>query len=323
MSTNRYSRVTGWGMGIPEKVVTNDELSRTLDTSDAWITERTGIKERRIGGSTKNLAVQAGAKAMEVAGVSPEDIDLLVLATTTPDRTIPATSVSVQEALGLNCGAMDINAACSGFVYGLSVAHGQILGGASRVLLIGSETLSRFLDWEDRSTAVLFGDGAGAVVLEASDNPGGLLSCTMHADGSLEHLIYCDLPGTIHMKGREVFRKAVQAMEDACRIALEKAGCSAEDISLLIPHQANIRIISAAADRLGIGSEKVVEVLSWTGNTSSASIPTALVDAVEKGRVADGDLLLLAGFGAGMTSAGAVLEWGAARQAAKSERKPL
>ena len=311
MSTDRYSRVTGWGMGIPEKVVTNDELSRTLDTSDAWITERTGIKERRIGGSTKSLAVEAGTKAMEIAGVGPEDIDLLLLATTTPDRTIPATSASVQEAMGLNCGAMDINAACSGFVYGLSVAHGQILGGAGRVLLIGSETLSRFLDWEDRSTAVLFGDGAGAVVLEASDNPGGLLSYTMHADGSLEHLIYCDLPGTIHMKGREVFRKAVQAMEDACRIALERANCSAEDISLLIPHQANIRIISTAADRLGIGSEKIVEVLSWTGNTSSASIPTALVDAVEKGRVADGDLLLLAGFGAGMTSAGAVLEWGA------------
>lgn len=313
MSTNanRYSRVTGWGMGIPERVVTNDELSRTLDTSDAWITERTGIKERRIGGSTKSLAVEAGTKAMEVAGVAPEDIDLLVLATTTPDRTIPATSASVQEAIGLSCGAMDINAACSGFVYGLSVAHGQILGGASRVLVIGSETLSRFLDWEDRSTAVLFGDGAGAVVLEASDNPGGLLSYTMNADGSLEHLIYCDLPGTIHMKGREVFRKAVQAMEDACRIALERADCSAEDISLLIPHQANIRIISTAADRLGIGSEKIVEVLSWTGNTSSASIPTALVDAVEKGRVADGDLLLLAGFGAGMTSAGAVLEWGA------------
>ena len=308
---NRYSRVTGWGMGIPERVVTNDELSRTLDTSDAWITERTGIKERRIGGSTKSLAVDAGSKAMEIAGLAPEDIDLLVLATTTPDRTIPATSASVQEAMGLSCGAMDINAACSGFVYGLSVAHGQILGGAERVLLIGSETLSRFLDWEDRSTAVLFGDGAGAVVLEASDNPGGLLSYTMNADGSLEHLIYCDLPGTIHMKGREVFRKAVQAMEDACRIALERADCSAEDISLLIPHQANIRIISTAADRLGIGSEKIVEVLSWTGNTSSASIPTALVDAVEKGRVADGDLLLLAGFGAGMTSAGAVLEWGA------------
>lgn len=310
-NANRYSRVTGWGMGIPERVVTNDELSRTLDTSDAWITERTGIKERRIGGSTKSLAVEAGTKAMEVAGVAPEDIDLLVLATTTPDRTIPATSASVQEAMGLSCGAMDINAACSGFVYGLSVAHGQILGGASRVLVIGSETLSRFLDWEDRSTAVLFGDGAGAVVLEASDNPGGLLSYTMHADGSLEHLIYCDLPGTIHMKGREVFRKAVQAMEDTCRIALERADCSADDISLLIPHQANIRIISTAADRLGIGSEKIVEVLSWTGNTSSASIPTALVDAVEKGRVADGDLLLLAGFGAGMTSAGAVLEWGA------------
>lgn len=308
---NPYAHVTGWGVGIPERVVTNDELSHTLDTSDAWITERTGIKERRIGGSTKSLAIEAGTKALETARLAPEDIDLLVLATTTPDRTIPATSASVQEAMGLRCGAMDINAACSGFVYGLSVAQGQILGGADRVLLIGSETLSRFLDWEDRGTAVLFGDGAGAVVLEASDNPGGLLSCTMHADGSLEHLIYCDLPGKINMKGREVFRKAVQAMEDVCREALAKADCSADDISLLIPHQANIRIINTAAERLGIGSEKIVEVLSWTGNTSSASIPTALVDAVEKGRVADGDLLLLAGFGAGMTSAGAVLEWGA------------
>lgn len=307
---NRYTHVTGWGVGVPERVVTNDELSRTLDTSDAWIAERTGIKERRIGGSTKSLAVEAGTKALETAGLAPEDIDLLVLATTTPDRTIPATSASVQEAMGLRCGAMDINAACSGFVYGLSVAHGQILGGAERVLLIGSETLSRFVDWEDRGTAVLFGDGSGAVVLEASEQPGGLLSYTMNADGSLEHLIYCDIPGTIHMKGREVFRKAVQAMEDACREALRKADCTADDISLLIPHQANIRIINTAADRLGIGSEKIVEVLSWTGNTSSASIPTALVDAVEKGRVADSDLLLLAGFGAGMTSAGAVLQWG-------------
>ena len=308
---NRYTHVIGWGIGTPERVLTNDELSRTLDTSDAWIVERTGIKERRIGGSTKSLAVEASTKAMEVAGVNPEDIDLLILATTTPDRTIPATSVTVQEALGLSCGAMDINAACSGFVYGLSMAHGQILAGANRVLLIGAETLSRFLDWEDRSTAVLFGDGAGAVVLEASDKPGGLLSYTMHADGSLEHLIYCDIPGTIFMKGREVFRKAVQAMEDACREALQKADCSIDDISLLIPHQANIRIINTAAERLGIGSEKIAEVLSWTGNTSSASIPTALVDAVEKGRVTDGDLLLLAGFGAGMTSAGAVLKWGA------------
>jgi len=307
---SRYSHVTGWGLALPEKIVTNDDLSKTLDTSDAWITERTGIKERRIGGTTKDLAVEAGSKALQVAGLSPSDIDLLLLATTTPDKTIPAHSCAVQEALGLACPALDFNAACSGFVYGLALAHGQILAGANRVLLVGAETLSRFVDWQDRTTAVLFGDGAGAVVLEASDQPGGLRSWSLAADGSLEHLLLCDLPGTIVMKGREVFRKAVAAMMAASQEALERAGITIDDINLLIPHQANTRIISTAAQRMGAPPEKVVEVLSWTGNTSSASIPTALVDAIEQGRVKPGDLLLLVGFGAGMTSAGAVLEWG-------------
>ncbi len=307
---SRYTHVTGWGIGLPKKIVTNDDLSKTLDTSDDWITERTGIKERRIGGSTKDLAVEAGTKALAQAGLAPQDIDLLLLATTTPDKTIPATSCVVQDAMGLSCAALDFNAACSGFVYGLSLAHGQILAGADRVLLIGSETLSRFVDWEDRTTAVLFGDGAGAVVLEGSDKPGGLLSWSLAADGSLEHLLSCDLPGTIFMKGREVFRKAVDAMMSACDEALERAGLTIDDIDLLIPHQANTRIISTAAQRMGVPPEKVVEVLSWTGNTSSASIPTAMVDAIDNGRVKAGDRLLLVGFGAGMTSAGAILEWG-------------
>lgn len=309
-SSPLYSHIVGWGVALPDNIVTNDDLSKKLDTSDAWITERTGIKERRIGGSTKDLAVQAGQKALQVAGLAPADIDLLLVATTTPDKTIPATACAIQEAMGLRCAALDFNAACSGFVYGLTLAHGQILAGAEKILLVGSETLSRFVDWEDRTTAVLFGDGAGAVVLEASDQPGGLLSWSLAADGSLEHLLTCDLPGTIFMKGREVFRKAVAAMMEASQEALDRANLTADDIDLLIPHQANTRIISTAAQRMGVSPEKVVEVLSWTGNTSSASIPIALVDAIEQGRVNRGDRLLLVGFGAGMTSAGAVVEWG-------------
>ena len=309
-SSSLYSHIVGWGVALPDNIVTNDDLSKKLDTSDAWITERTGIKERRIGGSTKDLAVQAGQKALQVASLTPADIDLLLVATTTPDKTIPATACAIQEAMGLRCAALDFNAACSGFVYGLTLAHGQILAGAEKILLVGSETLSRFVDWEDRTTAVLFGDGAGAVVLEASDQPGGLLSWSLAADGSLEHLLTCDLPGTIFMKGREVFRKAVAAMMEASQEALDRANLTADDIDLLIPHQANTRIISTAAQRMGVSPEKVVEVLSWTGNTSSASIPIALVDAIEQGRVNRGDRLLLVGFGAGMTSAGAVVEWG-------------
>lgn len=309
-SSPLYSHIVGWGVALPDNIVTNDDLSKKLDTSDAWITERTGIKERRIGGSTKDLAVQAGQKALQVASLTPADIDLLLVATTTPDKTIPATACAIQEAMGLRCAALDFNAACSGFVYGLTLAHGQILAGAEKILLVGSETLSRFVDWEDRTTAVLFGDGAGAVVLEASDQPGGLLSWSLAADGSLEHLLTCDLPGTIFMKGREVFRKAVAAMMEASQEALDRANLTADDIDLLIPHQANTRIISTAAQRMGVSPEKVVEVLSWTGNTSSASIPIALVDAIEQGRVNRGDRLLLVGFGAGMTSAGAVVEWG-------------
>lgn len=308
---SRGIRITGWGRALPEKVVTNADLMRTLDTSDEWIKERSGISERRIGGSTAELSVISGRIALERAGVDPSQIDALVLSTTTPDRTVPATSATVQNALGLSCGALDINAACSGFVYALTVASGLIAIGARKVLVIGTDTLSRITDWDDRNTAVLFADGSGALVLEATDGPGQLLSWDIDADGSAEELLYCDIGGFIKMEGKEVFRRAVRIMVDSGQKSLAAAGVSPADVALVVPHQANIRIIQAACDRLGVPIERAATVLHYTGNTSSASIPLALVDAIEAGRLHDGDLVLLVGFGAGMTAASAVLRWGA------------
>jgi 3-oxoacyl-[acyl-carrier-protein] synthase-3 len=308
----RGARITGWGTALPDKTVTNVDLAATIDTSDDWITERTGIKERRVGGTTCGLAVEAGRAAIASAGVDLADIDLLVLATTTPDQTVPATASSVQHELGVQCGAFDVNAACSGFVYALVAAHGFIAAGANKVLVIGAETLSRITDWEDRGTAILFADGAGAVVLEATDGPGQLLGWDLASDGGARSLLYADIGGYLKMDGREVFRRAVRVMVDSGQKSIEQAGVTIDDIALVVPHQANIRIIEAAATRLGVSMDKVAVVLQRTGNTSSASIPLALVDAVEQGRVHDGDLLLLVGFGAGMTSASAVIRWGRA-----------
>jgi 3-oxoacyl-[acyl-carrier-protein] synthase III len=308
----RGARITGWGAALPDKTVTNADLAATMDTSDEWITERTGIRERRVGGTTCGLAVEAGRAAIASAGVDLADIDLLLLATTTPDQTVPATASSVQHELGVQCGAFDVNAACSGFVYALVAAHGFIAAGANKVLVIGAETLSRITDWEDRGTAILFADGAGAVVLEATDGPGQLLGWDLGSDGGARSLLYADVGGYLKMDGREVFRRAVRVMVDSGQKSLEQAGVTIDDIALVVPHQANIRIIEAAATRLGVPMEKVAVVLQRTGNTSSASIPLALVDAVEQGRVHDGDLLLLVGFGAGMTSASAVIRWGRA-----------
>lgn len=306
----RGAVITGWGTALPNKIVTNDDLAQTMDTSDEWIVERTGIHERRVGGTTSGLAVEAGAKALERAGVDPADIDLLILATTTPDDQVPATSPTVQNELGLTCGAMDINAACSGFVYGLITAHGFVANGCDKILLIGAETLSRITDWSDRSTAILFADGAGAVVLEATEGPGQLLGWNLASLGELRHILYAPVGGTLYMEGREVFRKAVIAMCESAEAAIANAGVSASDIALVVPHQANVRIIDAAMKRLGIPRERAAQVIHYTGNTSSASIPLTLVDAIEAGRVHDGDLLLLVGFGAGMTSASAVIRWG-------------
>jgi len=301
--------IRGWGTALPEKVLTNADLAQMVDTSDEWIVERTGIRERRIGGTTAGLATEAGQKAIASAGVDPSTIDLLILATTTPDQTVPATASSVQHALGLRCGAMDLNAACSGFTYAISTAAGMAAVGAKRILIIGAETLSRITDWEDRATCILFADGAGAMVVDAVDGPGALLGWDLASDGSLVHLLYCDHGGYVQMAGKEVFRQAVRVMVDSSTRSLAQAGLTAADVDLVVPHQANTRIIESACSKLGIPMEKASVVLPWTGNTSSASIPLALVDALDKGRVHDGDIVLLVGFGAGMTSASAVLRW--------------
>ena len=301
---------TGWGRALPPKVLTNHDLERMVETSDEWIRERTGIERRHVGGTTSGLSIESGRLALQMAGIDPSEIDALVLSTTTPDRTVPATSATVQHGLGLKCGAFDVNAACSGFVYATVVAHGMIAMGARKVLLIGTDTLARITNWEDRNTAILFGDGSGAAVLEATDGPGQLLGWDIDSDGSAEELLFCEIGGTIHMDGKEVFRRAVRIMVDSAKKSMAVAGISADDLALVVPHQANIRIISAACDRLGVPMERAAVCIHETGNTSSASIPLALFDAADKGRLKPGDLVLLVGFGAGMTAASAIIRWG-------------
>ena len=305
----RGAVITGWGTSLPPKILTNHDLEQMMDTSHEWIVERSGIHQRHVGGTTVGLSTESGRAALDMSGVDLGEIDALVLATTTPD-TQWGTAATVQNELGLRCGAFDVNAACSGFVYGLVTSHGLIAMGARKVLLIGTDSLSRITDWEDRNTAVLFGDGSGAVVLEAVEGPGQLLAWDLDADGSLGRLLWADVGGYINMEGKEVFRRAVRIMVDSATKSLDHAGLTADDISLVIPHQANIRIISAACERLGIDVSKAVTVLDRTGNTSSASVPLALADALDTGRVTEGDLLLLVGFGGGMTAASAVLRWG-------------
>ena len=331
MQTTRGSAITGWAIALPETVVTNEDLSKALDTSDEWIRERTGIGERRVAvgpfapvpadphtlispprgvGTTATLGVEAGRKAIESAGLDRRDIDLVILCTTTADQTVPATSSALAAELGLNCGAFDLNAACSGFVYGMVAAASFIGAGFDRILVIGSETLSRITDWNDRSTAVLFGDGAGAVVIEAVPGEGSLLGWDLGVDGTLQPILYADLGGPMIMEGKEVYRRAVRIVVDSAETAMERAKVGPDDIALFVPHQANGRIIEAVCSRLGIPTDRAAVVLDRTGNTSSASIPIALVDALSAGRVADGDLILLSGFGAGMTWASAVWRWG-------------
>jgi 3-oxoacyl-[acyl-carrier-protein] synthase-3 len=302
-------RIIGWGTALPEKVLTNHDLSAMMDTNDEWITERTGIKQRHVGGSTASLSVASARRAIAMAGIDPASIDGLVLSTTTPDRTVPATSATVQNELGLRCGAFDVNAACSGFVYAYVVAQGLLAIGAKRLLVIGTDTLSRITDWSDRGTAILFADGSGACIVDSTPDAGQLLGWDLDADGSLEHLLYAEVGGYIHMDGKEVFRRAVRIMVDSAKKSLAKAGLSVDDVKLCVPHQANLRIIDAACRNLGIPLERTAIVLHETGNTSSASIPLALFDAADRGRLQNGDIVLLVGFGAGMTAASAVLEW--------------
>jgi len=301
--------ITGWGAALPDQVVTNADLEARMDTTDEWIWERTGIRERRVGGTTASLSIESGRKAMDMARVNPSEIDGLVLATTTPDRAVPATASTVQEGLGLSCGAYDVNAACSGFMYALVQAHGMIAMGAKKILVIGTDTLSRITDWDDRNTAILFADGSGAVVLEAHESANQLLSWHLDSDGAAEQHLFADHGDYLIMEGREVFRKAVRIMVDSAVRTFEAAGITANDIALVVPHQANIRIISAAVDRLGIPLERTAVVLHRTGNTSSASVPLTLVDALDSSRIQPGEHLLMVGFGAGMSAAAAVLQW--------------
>ncbi len=316
-----YARITGTGAYLPEKVLTNADLERMVETSDAWIRERTGIRERHVaadGETTCDLAEAAARRALEAAGIEPREIDLIVVATTTPNRVFPSTACLLQARLGIHgCPAFDVQAVCTGFVYALAVAEKFIRTGATRhALIVGAETLSRILDWSDRSTCVLFGDGAGAFVLEASETP-GVLSTHLHADGHYEHLLtvpagisehperFRSGEATVQMKGNEVFRMAVNTLGRMVTEVLHANGLRKSDIDWLIPHQANIRIIKATARKLDLPMERVVVTVDRHGNTSAASIPLALDAAVRDGRVQPGATLLMEAFGGGFT-------WGAA-----------
>ncbi len=314
----------GCGHYLPRRIIANDDLAKTLDTSDEWIRTRSGICSRRIaeeGESTADLACAAARNALENAGIDSNSLDMLIVATTTPDRIFPATATRVQSALGMRGGfAFDLQAVCSGFLYALATADGYIRSGsARRALVIGAETFSRILDWSDRSTAVLFGDGAGAVVLEASDTSGlrrtGILSVRLRSDGSHEDLLYVDggvrtgRVGHVRMQGREVFRHAVRNLEEIAREVLDECEIEIGDVDWMVPHQANIRIINKTVDALGLPREKVVVTIAEHGNTSAASIPLALSTAVADGRIKTGDLVLFEAMGGGLTWGAALVRW--------------
>lgn len=330
MITRPFAEIGGLGVAVPDKVVSNADFEKTLDTSDQWIVERTGIRERRIAGAEQSLASLSQAAtliALQQAGITPLDLDAIVLGTATPDRLLPSTACDLQALIGAdNAAAFDISAACPGFIFGLTVAEGLLATGQyTNVLVVGAEKLSTITDYTDRSTAILFGDGAGAAVLRPASGTGrGLLSTFIKSDGKLAPLLYrpgggsCDPISEkvvrershfIKMAGREVFKAAVLAMSESCDVALERAGVSADQIDLLIPHQANIRIIEATARHAGVPMEKVMVNVDRFGNTSSASIPLAIDQAVREGRIKPGSLLLLVAFGAGFTWGSVVVRW--------------
>jgi 3-oxoacyl-[acyl-carrier-protein] synthase-3 len=313
----RRSVVLGAGSALPKRQVTNDELARTVDTSDQWIVERTGIRSRYVAGegeTTATLACDAARRALDHAGVAATDIDLIVLATATPDQTFPSSATKVQAMLGIDdCVAFDVHAVCTGFLYALSVADSMLRSGsARRALVIGAETFSRILDWQDRATCVLFGDGAGALVLGAEESDSGILATTLHADGRHNDLLFVDggpsttgTVGKLRMKGREVFRHAVVNLADVMSEVLEDAGLSSADVDWVVPHQANARILDATAKKLGLPAEKVVVTVDRHANTSAASVPLAFDTAVKDGRIKRGDIVVLEAMGGGFT-------WGAA-----------
>jgi 3-oxoacyl-[acyl-carrier-protein] synthase III len=320
------SVVLGCGSYLPSRVLTNEELAKTVDTSDEWIVQRTGIHERRIaadGETTSDMALHAAKSALAHAKVDAQSIDLIVLATSTPDNTFPASAVTVQAGLGITHGAaFDLQAVCSGFVYGLATVDGMLRTGAfKRALVVGSETFSRILDWKDRTTCVLFGDGAGAVVLDSQELAGtredrGILTSRLRSDGRHKEKLYVDggpsstqTVGHLRMEGRDVFRYAVGAITDVIEAVFRDTGYNANDIDWFVPHQANKRIIDGAAHKLGIAPEKVVMTLDRHGNTSAASIPLALADAVTDRRIKRGDLILLEAMGGGFTWGATLLRW--------------
>ncbi len=330
----KYAHIVGWGSYWPERIVTNEELARTVDTSDEWIYTRTGIKERRIASAketTATLAFEAAARALDVADIHPSQVELIIVATSTPDYVFPSTACKVQEYLGANrAGAFDLSAACSGFVYGLSMgANAVATGSVKNALVIGSETMSKVLDWNDRGTCILFGDGAGAVVLKGSSIPGGVLASTLRSDGTGGDLLSLpavyhnpQLPSlgpefshngrnqnTIRMDGRQVFRFATNVLSTSILNTLEKAELTMDDVSLIVPHQANKRIIEASAKRLKISPDRFFLNINRTGNTSAASIPMALCDAVDDGRLKPDDNIVFVGFGGGLTWASSVVKW--------------
>lgn len=305
--------ILGIGRYVPEKVVTNHDLEKIMETSDEWIRTRTGIAERRIADDTIDtsyMAVEASKKALEDAGISGEDIDLILVATVTPDRAFPAVACVIQEAIGAkHAAAMDLSAACAGFMYGMITAQQFIQTGTYKnVLVVGSDKLSKIVDWNDRNTAVLFGDGAGAVVMGAVSEGKGVLSFELGADGSGGKHLYQD--EYVMMNGREVFKFAVRQLGDSCLRVLDKAGLTKEDVDFLVPHQANIRIMESARERLNLPQEKMSMTIEKFGNTSASSIPIAMVEELQNGRIQDGDLIILVGFGGGLTWGAVALRWG-------------
>jgi 3-oxoacyl-[acyl-carrier-protein] synthase III len=323
------ARIVGVGRGLPQRVLRNADLEQIVDTTDEWITERTGIKERRIaaeGETTSDLAAAAARNACAMAGVKPEELDAIIVGTVTPDMPMPATAAFVQQKIGAgSCPAFDISAACAGFLFGLGIADGMLRrGGHRRVLVVGVELLSRVLDWTDRNTCVLFGDGAGAVVLVPTDEDRGILDVELRTDGSqAPHL---QIPGggslhptsaatvaeklhVVHMNGRQIFTNAVRNMSAASSTVLERCGCRSEQVTTVFAHQANMRILEGVSQRTGIALDRFFINIQRYGNTSSASIPIALSEAVEEGRVKPGDLLLLTALGAGVSWASALVRW--------------
>jgi 3-oxoacyl-[acyl-carrier-protein] synthase-3 len=325
-----YSKITGWGMSVPERVLTNQELEGMVDTSDEWIRDRTGIRERRIAGegeTTSTLSIAAGKRALEQAGLAAEELDLIIVATSSPDHFVPPVSSQVQHGLGAtHAGAFSLVAGCTGFVYALVTAHQFIATGAYRnILVVGTEIISRFVNWQDRNTCVLFGDASGAVLMQASDEPSGVLSFVLGSDGSNAEALILRGLGTavpashevldnnwhkLEMDGFTIFRFGVRVLGSAAAEAVAAAGLTLDDIDLLIPHQSNVRIIEAARKQLDLPPEKVFVNLDRYGNTSAASIPVALCEAITQGRAQEGDTLVLVGFGGGLTWAAVTLQLG-------------